>query len=92
MSDQEFASTTVFHQSGWSGKRCPACGGSDIVTCLEFGLGAEVGTFGLKYKAIGVFRGTEKLHADLCNACGTVVRLYVTETKRNWIQRVVKKK
>lgn len=81
-----------FHQGGFSGGRCPYCGGSEIVAGLEFNQGVEVGPFGLLYRALGPFTGTEKLRADLCNACGTIVRIYVKETKRKWIQRGEKNK
>jgi hypothetical protein len=91
MDDQGIGQAATYHQGGWSGGRCPYCGGSDIVTGLEFSLGTEVGPFGLTYKALAVFRGSEKVHADLCNTCGTIVRLFVTNTKRVWTQRGEKK-
>ncbi|MDP2875667.1 MAG: hypothetical protein Q8O00_05735 [Holophaga sp.] len=47
---------------------------------------AEVGRIGLAYKAAVIFVTTEQLQADLCQACGTVVRFFVKEPKRNWIQ------
>ena len=78
-------------QEVWSGKPCPHCGSSDIVSGLEFGLGTEVGTFGLTYRALAVFRGKEKLQAELCRACGTVVRIYVNNTQQDWIVKKDKK-
>jgi hypothetical protein len=75
------------NQSGWSGKPCPHCGSSNIISGLEFNQGVEVGPFGLVYTAAGIFRGKEKLHADLCRACGTVNRIYVNNVNRNWIVR-----
>jgi predicted RNA-binding Zn-ribbon protein involved in translation (DUF1610 family) len=73
--------------SGWSGKPCPQCGSSDIVSGLEFNQGVEVGPFGLSYKDIAFMRGTEQLHTELCRNCGTIIRLYVNNTKRNWTVR-----
>lgn len=67
--------------------RCPHCGGCDLATAVEFNYGSEVGPLGLSYKTGAVFRGTEKLRADLCRVCGTIVRLFVQNTKRDWIQR-----
>ena len=67
-----------------AGGRCPHCGGSDLVRELELNQNAEVGRIGLPYRAAGIFTGTEPLLADLCLACGTVVRLYVRETDRKW--------
>jgi uncharacterized OB-fold protein len=87
MSDEGTYSKEGFHQGGFSGGKCPYCGSNDIATGLKFNLNAEVGPLGLSYKAVAFFRGTEQLHADLCRACGTVVRTYVTNTKRNWVQK-----
>ena len=92
MNDEVIYPKQGFHQGGFSGGRCSYCGGSEIVAGLEFNLNAEVGPFGLSYRAFGPFRGTEKLYADLCTACGTVLRTYVKEAKRKWIQRGEKDK
>lgn len=73
-------------QTGAVGK-CPACGGSDLVRGLEMAQGVEVGTFGFRYRAAKIFVGTEQLKAELCRSCGTVVRFYVKETNRNWVQK-----
>jgi predicted RNA-binding Zn-ribbon protein involved in translation (DUF1610 family) len=73
-------------QSGWKGG-CPHCGAANIVSGLEFNLNAEVGPWGLSYKAFGPFRGTEKVCAELCTSCGTVVRIYVNEPNRNWYRK-----
>jgi hypothetical protein len=69
-----------------SSVRCPHCGGGDVLRGLELNQNAEVGKIGLPHKAALVFTGTEPLLADLCRGCGTVVRLYVRETSRKWIQ------
>jgi hypothetical protein len=71
----------------WNGKPCPQCGSSDIVSGLEFNQGIEVGPFGLSHKGIAFIRGTEQLHAELCRGCGTIIRLYVNNSKRNWVVR-----
>lgn len=67
--------------------RCPHCGGSAIVTGLTLNQGVEVGPFGLRYKAAAIFTGTETLHADLCQSCGSIVRFFVKEVNRRWIQK-----
>ena len=87
MDDEGTGSFATYHQGGFSGGRCPFCSGSDIATGLEFSLGKEVGPFGLTYNAGLVFKGSEKVHADLCNSCGTVVRLFVKNAKRDWYRR-----
>jgi hypothetical protein len=44
-------------------------------------------SIGLAYKAAAIFTGAETLCADLCRACGTVLRFFVKEPGRNWIQQ-----
>jgi hypothetical protein len=85
--NNEDRSVEGIQQSVWSGKPCPHCGSNDIISGLEFSLNAEVGPFGLSYKSAAFFRGTEQLHAELCHNCGTIIRIYVNDTKRNWIVR-----
>jgi len=74
-------------QSRWAGRACPYCGSANVVTGLNMNQNIEVGPFGLVYAAAGIFRGTELLYADLCRSCGTVTRLYVKNTNRNWSQK-----
>jgi len=67
--------------------RCPHCGGNDVVMGLKLNQTADAGSIGLPYSTATIFSGTEPLHADLCRTCGNVVRLFVKEPKRNWIQK-----
>ncbi len=87
MNGEEAYPAQTYRQGGFSGGRCPYCGNNDIVTGLKYNLNAEVGPFGLSYRALGPFSGTERLYADLCRDCGTVVRSYVRKPKQNWIQK-----
>ncbi|HNX31043.1 MAG TPA: hypothetical protein PKM35_05515 [Holophaga sp.] len=70
---------------GLGPQACPHCGSLKIRRNLELGQTAEAGHIGLPYRAGGIFTGTEALLADLCETCGTVVRLSVKETRRKWI-------
>ncbi len=68
---------------------CPHCGSGDITKALKLGLTAQVGQVGIKYEATGRFLGmallgTEPLHVDVCNSCGTVTRIYVNIPERKW--------
>ena len=69
---------------------CWYCGSEDLTKGLPLSLSAEVGQVGIKFehgtKVLGVFQptGTEPLKVTLCNECGTVVRLSVKETEREW--------
>jgi hypothetical protein len=67
-------------------QRCPHCGGSDIIVGACVIQNAEVGTIGLAYKK-SIFTTAEQLHADLCKSCGTVVRLFVKNADRKWVQK-----
>ena len=70
-----------------TGGRCPNCGGSEVAAGLQVIQNAEVGRIGLAYKTARIFVGAEQLLADTCTSCGTVVRLFVKEPKRNWVQK-----
>lgn len=71
--------------------RCPHCGSGDIVTGLTLNQNAEVGRIGLAYKAAVIFVQAEQVYADLCHSCGTVIRFFVKEPNRNWIQKPTEK-
>lgn len=73
-------------ERGQQNARCPRCGGADVITGLRANQNAEVGQIGLAYKTAKIFVGTELLRADLCRTCGTVVRFFVSDPNRNWIQ------
>ena len=63
---------------------CSHCGGTTIVRAVRVGKAADVGDIGLSFKTALVLTGTEPLVADLCDSCGTVVRLYVKEVGKRW--------
>jgi hypothetical protein len=68
---------------------CWHCGSDDISRGLHLGVSGEAGEVGIQYHATGKvlgmsLLGLERLRVSLCNACGTVVRLSVKETDRNW--------
>jgi hypothetical protein len=65
--------------------KCPHCGGVDLVRGVTLSQPAEAGSVGLQYRTLLVLVATETLYADLCKACGSVARLYVRETDRNWV-------
>lgn len=65
-------------------QKCPHCGGSNIAANVSVGQTAEVGKIGLSYKTRFFVIGTEPFYADVCKDCGTVARIYVKATDRNW--------
>jgi len=76
-----------FQSNGRETAPCPDCGSSDIATGLVLSQNVEAGPFGILYRAVGVFRGTERLQADLCRNCGSVTRMFVKNFQRNWIRQ-----
>jgi hypothetical protein len=64
--------------------RCPYCGSSDVAADVLVNQLADAGRIGLAYKS-GVFlTRTAAFYVELCRQCGSVVRLYVKETGKNW--------
>ncbi|MEN6617204.1 MAG: hypothetical protein ABFD12_11650 [Syntrophorhabdus sp.] len=68
-------------------RTCFYCGGNTISSNIPVAPNAEASSVGLSYKTKFLIVGTESLYADICEDCGTVVRLYVKKTGRNWYSR-----
>ena len=74
--------------SSRSGGTCPHCGSGEVAAGVSLTQTGQVHlSIGLAYKAAAIFTGAETLHADLCRTCGNVLRFFVLEPKRNWIQQ-----
>ena len=67
--------------------RCSYCGSDNIARHIRLNQNAEVGRIGLTYQARMVFLGTETLFIDLCDACGTVARIYVDTPGKRWVTK-----
>ncbi len=65
-------------------QKCPHCGGSNIVACVRVDQTADAGRIGLAYKTKFFVTVTEPFYADICDDCGTVVRLYVKTPGQKW--------
>lgn len=64
--------------------KCSYCGSENIVEGIVVGQLGEVGEIGLDY-SVGAWNvETEPLLATLCKECGTVVRMYVSNTIHDW--------
>ena len=69
------------------GGLCPHCGSGEVATGVSLTQTGQVRlSIGMAYKAAVIFTGAETLHADLCCVCGTVLRFFVKDPKRKWIQ------
>jgi hypothetical protein len=64
--------------------QCPHCGGTNITGGVWADQTAGAGAVGLAYKTKFVIMGVERLYADICNDCGTVVRFFVKNPSRQW--------
>lgn len=88
MDGQATSSGGSLQNTSRGGATCPHCGSGEIATGVSLTQIAQVHlNIGLAYKAAAIFTGAETLHADLCRACGTVLRFFVMDPKRNWIQQ-----
>ncbi len=67
--------------------QCAFCGSAKIVRGVKVDQLAEVETIGLAYHTRFLLDGTEQLYADVCDDCGSVVRMYVQTTGRKWITK-----
>ena len=64
--------------------RCPNCGATKVKRDISV---SSDGKVGLDYRSAVIFGGCEPILADLCMKCGTIIRLHVRETNRNWITK-----
>ncbi len=64
--------------------KCPFCGGSNIVRSTMVDQTADAGRIGLSYHTRFLITGTEPLYADLCDDCGSLIRLFLKEVGKKW--------
>ncbi len=64
---------------------CPHCGSSKHICNIHLSLNNKGEGVGLSFRRmVPVVIGTEPFLADMCQDCGTIVRLHVKETDRKW--------
>ncbi len=68
-------------------RKCPYCGGSNIVEGVRVDQTADAGRIGLAHKTRLLVIFTEPFYADVCDDCGTITRIYVKETGKNWYRK-----
>jgi len=66
---------------------CPACKSQNIIRAVGISKTADSGRIGLSFRVAGVLVGTSPIVADLCDDCGMIVKMYVLEVGKPWIQR-----
>ena len=67
--------------------RCSYCGNTSIVRHIEVTQTADAGRIGLSYHTSFLILGTEKLFADLCDTCGSVIRIAVDTPAKKWVTK-----
>lgn len=68
-------------------ERCSFCGSTNIAHHIEVNQTADAGRIGLSYHTRFLILGTEKLFADLCDTCGSVLRLSVDTPGKKWVTK-----
>lgn len=66
---------------------CSYCGSTNIVRHIEIGQTADAGRIGLTYRARFRLGGTEPLFADVCDDCGSLLRIFVDTVGRHWVEK-----
>jgi hypothetical protein len=67
--------------------KCHKCGSERIELGISWGLSAETGNLGLKYKK-GILHQVTQVYSDLCLDCGSIVKMYIKDTTdRNWVKK-----
>jgi hypothetical protein len=66
-------------------EKCIYCNSANLQRNVLVKQRVEVGAIGLEYKANKILHGVEPFYADLCLDCGSISRLYVKNTARNWL-------
>jgi hypothetical protein len=65
-------------------KSCIYCNSTNIQPDILLDQNTEEpGGLGLKYRA-KIFDHVEPIYAELCKDCGSIIRLYIKNTERNW--------
>lgn len=64
---------------------CPYCKSTNIVKHVRIDQTADAGRIGLMYKVKMMFYGEEPLYADLCDNCGSLVRIFVDKPRKKWV-------
>ena len=66
-------------------RTCPECKSTDIAAGIGFSMTTDTGRVGLNCKLLGVFPETAPLLADVCRQCGTVIRFFVRDVHKTWV-------
>lgn len=66
-------------------KNCIYCNSTNIQSEIKLNQGtAEPGEIGLEYRAKFFIHGVEPIYVELCKDCGSINRLYIKNSERNW--------
>jgi hypothetical protein len=71
----------------WTAAPCPHCGSRDIASELRGNLNAKLNPLDISFTAFAPFWGAEKPYADPSLGCKEIIRAFVKNTNRQWIQK-----
>ena len=67
--------------------RCSYCEGTSIVRHVRVNQTTDAGRIGLSYETRLLIRGTAPLFADLCDTCGSILRISVDIPGKKWVTK-----
>ncbi|MBL0331724.1 MAG: hypothetical protein IPP08_11130 [Chlorobiota bacterium] len=71
-------------------KTCNFCNGNNLVSDLIVEVINDTGNIGFHYESESKSyfnTNSEKIFAQLCRYCGTVIRMYVKNPDRKWLKK-----
>ena len=66
---------------------CPYCKSANIVKHVKIDQISVASKIGLSYKTGFLLQGVEPLFVDLCDNCGTFLRIFVDTPRRQWMHK-----
>jgi hypothetical protein len=68
-------------------ERCPYCGSANIIRHIKIDQTADAGNIGIQYHTRFLLYGTEPIFTDLCDECGSLLRIFVDNPRKRWAQK-----
>lgn len=65
--------------------RCTYCKSTSIVKHVKIDQTADAGNIGLRHKTRFIICAVEPFFADVCDNCGSVLRIFVDKPRKQWI-------
>lgn len=66
---------------------CAYCGSAHIVRNVRINQTGDAGRLGLAFRTGFLVTGTEPILADVCDDCGSLVRIFVEAKGKKWVTK-----